>query len=171
MWIPSRVNKAGNVVPAFQVDECFAEEVKKYNWTVDGNGYLVRNYMKHSKRYRVHLHRFIWSLSGNQNAITIDHINHDVQDNRLSNLRAATRLLNGKNIRSNIKPGRLLPDGVTKQPGKRFNARIKHRGCTRGLGSFDTAEEASAVYQNAKEILIEFANLPGYENVIKGGVS
>ena len=168
MWIPERVNKAGNGVPAFQVDECFAEEVRKHDWTVTKKGYM-RWYSYSPEKKQNLLHRFIWSLSGREQAEHIDHINGDPLDNRLENLRNATPRLNAKNYRRRKKTKLGFPPGV-KKSGGRFQAMIRHRTMKRYLGTYDTAEEASAVYQNAKEILIEFANLPGYENVLTGGI-
>ena len=164
MWIPERVNKAGNVVPAFQIDECFADEVNRHSWTYRKDRYL-------RKRDGQVLHHFLWDLSGRARPRLIDHINGDRFDNRLENLRAANFLLNAKNSRRRKQSSSKLPRGVHKTSSGKFEARARHRDFYAYLGSYDTAEEASAVYQNAKEILIEFANLPGYENVIKGGVS
>ena len=168
MWIPERVNKAGNVVPAFQIDECFADEVKKHSWTycLKGRRYLQARI----KQKFVTLHRFIWSLSGRSDCGMIDHIDGNKFNNTLENLRSATDVLNAANKHRRKKTALNLPEGVFRKNG-RFGSQLQHRNHKSHIGMFDTAEEASAAYQNAKEILIEFANLPGYENVIKGGVS
>ena len=45
MKIPARTTKAGNEVPAFQVDDCFAEEVLKHSWIFNGK----KNYNQYLK--------------------------------------------------------------------------------------------------------------------------
>ena len=171
MWIPERVNKAGNVVPAFQVDDCFAEEVGKYSWHLSARGYMTRGTRAGGRSTLTTLHKFVWHFAGRQEVSCIDHINGNVLDNRLENLRVATSLLNNKNNKQRKRKKNGLPQGVSqRRPNSRCTSVIVHRGKPHSLGTYDTAEEASAVYQNAKEILIEFANLPGYENVLTGGI-
>ncbi len=171
MWIPERVNQRGRVVPAFQIDKCFAEEVAKRSWHVSVRGYLSSGTKTNGRNKLTNLHRFVWEMSGRPHAEFIDHINGNVLDNRLENLRNATSLLNNKNNKQRKPKKNGLPQGVSqRRPSSRFTANIVHRSQARCLGTYDTAEEASAVYQNAKEILIEFANLPGYENVLTGGI-
>ena len=167
MWIPERVTKAGSVVPAFQVDECFADDVKKHTWFYCCKG---RRYLQTSiKRKTVTLHRFIWRLSGRDDCGVIDHVDGNKFNNTLENLRPATDVLNAANKHRRKKTVLNLPKGVYRKNG-RFGSQLQHRKHKVHLGMYDTAEEASAVYQNAKEILIEFANLPGYENVLTGGI-
>lgn len=173
MWIKERVNKAGNVVPAFQIDECFAEEVCKYSWLLLDGRYLIRGYRVKQVRHIERLHHFIWRIASRQPVSCLDHINGDRFDNRLENLRQATARLNAKNVRrrKQTKHNRLPGVNVKYYSSclPRYLSGIKHRSHSHHLGTYDTAKEASAVYQNAKEILIEFANLPGYENVLTGG--
>ncbi len=167
MWIPARVTKYGKAVQAFQIDSFYADAVKRHQWRQKPGGYLDTKIAGK----RITLHRFIWKISGRTPTKFIDHINGDRADNRIDNLRAASSLLNNKNNNRRTATKNGLPVGVLRQKNGRFTARARHRKQDISLGTYDTAEEASAVYQNAKEILIEFANLPGYENVITGGVS
>ena len=162
MIIPERVNKHGNTVPAFQVDDCFAEEVKRWKWFEQGRGYLMRWTPEGEREL---LHRYIWKLSGRDPVKMLDHVNGDPLDNRLENLRPATSLLNTKNKR--IRRKTVLPQGVKVISSGRFSSSVTHRRKRHHLGTYDTPEEASAAYENAREMLIEFANLPGYEEVIR----
>lgn len=169
MWIPERVNQRGRLVPAFQIDECFAKEVRKHKWYLTDRGYIRRSATVKESRSFVLLHHFLWSISGRSPVAQIDHINGNPLDNRLENLRSATTLLNNKNVRIKRKRQQGEPQGVYLRKSGRYRVQVSHLNRRHDLGTYDTAEEASAVYQNAKEILIEFANLPGYENVLTGG--
>ncbi len=81
----------------------------------------------------------------------IDHINGLRNDNRIINLREATRSENMQNL--------LVPlHNVTGYSGvyinrKRYSSKITINGESKYLGSFDTAEEASATYLLAKKEL------------------
>ncbi len=100
-------------------------------------------------------HRLAYKLMtgedpGNQ---VVDHINCDRADNRWCNLRLATRSQNRMNSKRKTK-GYVFVNG-------RYRARIYVRGQQECLGTFDTAEEATAAYQKrAKEVYdVAFLNL------------
>jgi hypothetical protein len=100
-------------------------------------------YIRHGKQM---LHRWILGLEVGDPRIG-DHINGDVLDNRRDNLRIVTPTQSNYNRRSWKKDG--LPRGVTRSTSGRFYARLKHEGVSRHLGTYDTPEEASGVYQEA----------------------
>jgi hypothetical protein len=79
--------------------------------------------------------------------LEVDHEDRNTDNNLINNLRLATRSQNAFNrgVQSNNKLG---IKGVSKV-GNRFKAYIKILGNTKNLGSFATAEEASAAYQKA----------------------
>lgn len=94
------------------------------------------------------VHRIIWIMSTGAWPINdIDHINGNRQDNRLSNLREATRSQNLMNtrLRSDNRSG---AKGVRVKRGK-FQARIKIGGVELALGVFDTLEDAAAARASA----------------------
>lgn len=88
----------------------------------------------------------------------IDHINGNSLDDRWQNLRPATATENAWNHKGRARKVN-LPMGVRKNASSgRFSARIGVRGKQISLGSFDTPEEAHAVYLNArKQYFGEFA--------------
>ena len=104
-------------------------------------------------------HRLAWAMSyGEWPALDIDHINQNKSDNRICNLRHASRSENmfnrgkNKNNTSGIK-------GVTfcKCTGK-WRAQIMVNGKTMKIGRFATKEQAAEAYkQKAKEHRGEFA--------------
>ena len=100
------------------------------------------------------MHDFIL---GRRDGLEIDHINLNPLDNRRCNLRYATRQQNQCNRRMNSR-NKLGIKGVSRVPSGRFHATISVFTKAYFLGSFATAEEASAAYRNAaKQYHGEFA--------------
>lgn len=112
--------------------------------TLDGKGYPRLGIA--GKRYTAH--RLAWFyVHGVWPSDDIDHINGDRTDNRLCNLRPATRSENNFNKGSSAKSGF---KGVTKSPlCQSWRAEIKVGGVRRYLGSFRTPEAAHAAYCKA----------------------
>lgn len=96
-------------------------------------------------------HRLAWLyMTGEWPEQDVDHINGNRSDNRWLNLRSATRAVNCQNRRkahSNNKSTGIL--GVSKDRG-RFAANIFIDGKKLYLGRYRTADEAEAVYLQAK---------------------
>ena len=104
------------------------------------------------RTYRAH--RVAWlHVYGEWPPGEIDHANGDGTDNRIANLRLATRAQNCANTKA--KKGNVSGiKGVTTlswSSGTRFQAQISKNGGagTRYLGTFDTAEEAHDAYMEA----------------------
>jgi hypothetical protein len=98
---------------------------------VDGKSYLA--------------HRLIWLWHGKEliQGLELDHINGNKSDNRIENLRQATRLQNEYN-----KPKR----GYRFESGK-WRMRMKINGKNKHLGMFDTEEQAKEFYNLAAELV------------------
>jgi hypothetical protein len=79
----------------------------------------------------------------------VDHINVDKDDNRIENLRLATKSQNAANAKaqSRIKSGL---KGAYRN-GRNYSAKIKVSGRSIYLGQFDTAEAAHAAYISAAQ--------------------
>lgn len=94
------------------------------------------------EQFRARSHRIAWAIHhGSWPTNFIDHINGDRHDNRIANLREATKQENNQNCRASGKSG---IKGAYKV-GKRWRAQLKGKH----LGYFDTAEEANAVFLKA----------------------
>lgn len=95
-------------------------------------------------------HRLAWQYAtGDVPAADIDHINGVKNDNRLANLRPATRAQNMQNQR------RARSDNATGILGVgcvrgRWKSQIQSDGIRMHLGTFDTAEHARSAYLDAK---------------------
>jgi hypothetical protein len=110
------------------------------------DGYLLFVCYKDGQKNTTKLHRAIaiTFLENPENKPTIDHINRDRKDNRLENLRWATRSEQSRN--QTIKG--TIPFRGVNMNGERFQARITIDGKKKYIGTFDTAEEASEAYNN-----------------------
>ena len=95
------------------------------------------------KAYRAH--RLAWLyMYGEFPTMEIDHINRDVYDNRIANLRLATRHGQERNKAMRKRNRKYnLPKGVFPRYGGKFESNIDGEY----LGLYDTPEEAHEVYK------------------------
>ena len=107
--------------------------------TIDAYGYLIVGFKGHT--YKVHRIAYYLGSCIDPKDLTIDHINRDKSDNRLANLRLATRLQQMMNREAK---GYTWSKSRNKwQAGIRVNGKLKY------LGRFNTKEEAAAAYEKA----------------------
>jgi HNH endonuclease len=95
------------------------------------------------------LHRYIMAVHKSDSAIYVDHINGNVLDNRLSNLRLCTNAQNQMNARPHIDKESKLPKGVTlskSNPKFPYQVRISVLGRRIQVGYFETVEQAEKAY-------------------------
>lgn len=105
-------------------------------------------------------HRLAWLyVHGVWPSGEIDHRNENKVDNRIANLREATRRQNTENISLPRRDNKSSTRGVSTKPRKGrpcWSARIVVDGKQRYLGQFDSPEEAAAAYLAAKAELHPF---------------
>ena len=121
------------------------------------DGYLVVGFMK--RVYRVH--QIIWLLHyGEWPQSSIDHINGNKVDNRISNLRLCNDSQNQRNVGKKKTARHSKHKGVDLHKGK-WRARIRPGDGTRiELGHFATEEQAADAYREAaKKYHGEYARL------------
>jgi hypothetical protein len=121
----------------------------------DKDGYVILGL--YGRLYKAH-RLALFHAYGSMPDTHIDHRNGVPGDNRLSNLRPATRSGNCQNQRcahSNNVSGLL---GVS-QDGNRWRAQIQVDGVNRYLGLFNTPELAHAAYLAAKALYHPFQTL------------
>lgn len=97
--------------------------------------------------------------------LQVDHINHDIHDNRRINLRIATPSQNGQNRRKRSDNTSGYKGVSWKKANKAWQAYIKYKQKTIYLGLHNTPELAALAYnKKARELFGEFALL----NVVAG---
>lgn len=121
------------------------------------NGYITINIF--GKRYQAHRLALVY-VYGHCDSYDVDHINGIKHDNRIVNLRFATRSENKQNrlsIQPNNKSGYTGVDWHKSSQG--WRATITTMGKQKHLGIFDTKEKAYEAYVKAKRELHPFSNL------------
>jgi hypothetical protein len=108
--------------------------------------YTLINIRKHLYR----AHRLVWLyVHGEWPDNEIDHINGDGTDNRIANLRLATRSQNVGNTRTPKHNTSGFKGAYWNKRAGRWFAQIRHQKKQYHLGHFDTVEEAHAAYAEA----------------------
>ena len=143
------------------VDRADGDLVAGFHWDLMSNGYVGAWH----RQMHIYLHRLVAGAGANE---LIDHRNMDRLDNRLANLRPATKGQNGANRpKDRLKSGGTSRyKGVSWKTGKKaWVAHIHVDGKTKYLGQFaDEADAARAYNAAALEAWGEFARL----NIIEG---
>lgn len=105
-------------------------------------------------------HRLAWFyVHGTWPADDTDHINRIRSDNRLANLRPATRSQNSANTGARAKNAAGIKGVHYRADMRKWHARIYCKGRNHPLGWFSTKEEAGAAYARAAaELFGEFGS-------------
>lgn len=135
------------------------EEIGKHQWMFSNEG-ASRNATKDERKTmgvcRIWMHR---QIMGHPAGLEVDHANGDRLDNSRDNLRVASHNQNVCNMLSNSTSYSGMR-GVEKIPNKKkpsWCAKIQFQGKREYLGSFQSAEEACAVYvKRGRELHGEF---------------
>lgn len=116
--------------------------------------YGYRHVQLFNIKYR--LHRLVFFYHHGYFPIEVDHINGVRDDNRIENLRAATKYQNQQNVKKHIATtSKYIGVGWHKRD-KKWYAKIGINYKTKNLGFFDTEQEAYAAYCEAKAKLHTF---------------
>lgn len=132
------------------VDRDKAEMLAKHSWHLTGDGYAASRIGEGIVR----MHRL---LLGVPDGADVDHVSRVRTDNRLANLRVATKQ---QNLMNREKYGNAAAKGVRRTRSGRFQVQIRDNGRYACLGTYDTVEEAAAVYDTrAHQLHGEYAFL------------
>ena len=123
---------------------------------VDALGYIAIHIIISGTRQMLKGHHIAWAIhTGMWPTKELDHINGERGDNRIENLREASRTQNCQN-RTKRRDTVCRSKGVTFNKGK-FQARIQINGVPKHLGTFTTEGEAAQAYQiKSKELFGAF---------------
>ena len=130
----------------FLIDVEDYELISKYVWHVDKNGYVITKVNNES----IKQHRMILGL-GKTDIREVDHIHHNMLDNRKSQLRIVNRSQNCINTRLNIKNSSGVK-GVYQQKEGYWVAQINCSGKRYYLGCYDNKNDAVQARRNAEQI-------------------
>ena len=132
-----KINKNGDV---------YGVKRKKYmKQTINYAGYYCIELCKNSKRKRNTIHRLLalQFIDNPNNYSFVDHIDNNRQNNNLDNLRWITH---SGNMRNKILKNKSGFSCVYLRPSGRFRVQIMINKKRITLGTYDTPEEAHAVY-------------------------
>ena len=109
---------------------------------------------KHIKGYKVirlndknyYVHRLIYLIEYNKSPQFIDHIDGDRLNNKIKNLRSATKRINGQNFNRH-RVGRLVGASFEKSRGL-WSSQIHIKGKKIFLGRYETELQAHRAYKN-----------------------
>jgi hypothetical protein len=113
---------------------------------VDDRKRCIFTFRYEKKNYSVLFHQFIWYWVNKECVDCLDHIDRNPSNNKISNLRSITRQKNifNRDFKGYTKIKRVKKDKF--KVGIILNGKYKH------IGLYDTKEEASQAYQEAKKI-------------------
>lgn len=124
-------------------------KIAPYTWGTDAYGYIVAHYRdSNGERKSIKMHRLVMDATDPE--IHIDHIGHDLADNRKSQLRIATRNENMHNTKLS-KSNTTGRTGVYYDKDRgRWRAAIRVNGKLIYLGLYDSFEEACKAREMAE---------------------
>ena len=94
-------DKNGEEIAQVKIDTEDVDKIKKYKWCRNSNGYIIGNFSRNKK---ILIHRYIMDVLEDTNVV-VDHINHDILDNRKCNLRICS--ISENNMNSKMKNNKL----------------------------------------------------------------
>ena len=116
-----------------------------------GNGFGYKTTKIDGVRYRVH--RLIFMMFHGFMPETVDHINGDTADNRIENLRAATRTQNQQNRTKPITGKNPSKNVYLDKHSSKWRVSFKLNGKQRSFGSYDDLDFAELVAIEARNKL------------------
>lgn len=135
-------------------------EYKKISF--DPNGYPYSSFSKNGKGKRLQIHRLVALafIPNTDNKQFVDHIDQDKSNNRVSNLRWASRSENYMN-RTKYKCNKSGYKGVFFSKSKnKYRAEIRLNKKSIFIGYYESKEEAAIAYnEKARELFGEYASL------------
>ena len=125
------------------IDKDKIKLLSKYKWHLRDDGYVqCKVNKKNIKMHQV--------LMGKKDGLIIDHINRNILDNRIKNLRHATRTINSFNQKKQINNTSGITGVNWSKEKKKWEVRINCRKKCIRLGRFKNKEDAIKVRKEAE---------------------
>jgi hypothetical protein len=123
---------------------------KILNGSFNKNGYKYVSLYVDKKSTQFLIHRLVATafIENLNNKMEVDHINNNKLDNRVENLRWATRQENSRNIRIPSTNTSGVKGVFWNEQRQKYQVSIRINNKQINLGRFDTIEEATIVRQN-----------------------
>ena len=137
--------ESSNGVDYFRIDKEDYRKVKDYCWC-SSHGYAVAP-IRGEKNKFARMHRIIMDCGENEDDLVVDHINHDITDNRKRNLRIATNAQNNWNSINSHNSG--IKYNSNKNTWK---VSINYNLQNINLGEFNSYDEAQEIRNKAEQI-------------------
>jgi hypothetical protein len=133
---------------AIRIHNAYRIGLKAFLWK-DGKGYLCSslNY----KRFTAH--RAAWAIVHGELPPVIDHIDGDILNNKIDNLRAVTQKVNCRNARLSVKNKSGVSGVHFNKNSMKWVARIGNGERRLSLGAFSNFEEAVSARKDAERKL------------------
>lgn len=148
----------------FYFDKEDLEKIKEFAW-FEYNGYIATNNYKYSEYPKLlKMHRFVMNVTDSK--ISIDHINHNIKDNRKINLRRTTQSQNSMNHKIFSTNNSGVSGVYFSITENKWKSEIHLDGKKISLGTFFKFEDAVLKRKEAEEILY---GQYSYENSINLG--
>jgi len=132
------------------------EKGKILKTRIDNKGYLYIRLSKNNKTKHFNIHRLIalHFIDNPNNYQIVDHINQNILDNRIENLRWITKSGNGRNSKNY---GKYMKGVSFHKKNNKFQANICIDYKLKYLGCFDTELEAHQAYmEKHNELMKDF---------------
>ena len=138
------------------------EKIKGYTWRVNKKGYVHTSLQFDNKRQVIMMHNLV--MGNESDDVIIDHITHNVNDNRKSQLRQTVHSQNNMN-HSLYKNNTSGCSGVTwKEKNQKWEVRINVNKKRYNLGLYDDLNEAIKVRKEAEQ---KYFGEYSYDNSMK----
>jgi hypothetical protein len=149
--------KNGSIKGYAIVDDADFQLLQKFKWSMDKDGYAIRQYGTHTKVSRILMSREIMKPGV---GMDVDHIDRDRLNNRRENLRVCTRSQNNMNARVRANSASGFKGVYFDKRKKKFESYIGINKKHKHLGYFETPREAAIVYNEAASLFFgKFARL------------
>ena len=128
----------------FYFDKEDYEKIKDYLWRTNSHGYIITKY----NGKQIALHRFIMDASSED---IIDHIGHNLVDNRKSQLRIVNKSQNGQNMKRRIDNSSGVTGVYFDSSKNKWIGEISINNKYKRLGCFNNFNDAVKARKDAEE--------------------